>query len=423
MRIGTAKIDITPVLPIELCGFIARVQPATDIHDRLWASCILLEDDSQKLLWINCDLIAFEGSFTQKLRLTLSKCLDIDSTHILLTATHTHSGPATIHLTNSGEVNDAYMSSLFARLVEVAEKSSHNMQPAQCVSAIGLCRLGVDRRKPDHPFTDESLGVIAWRAENEKYIAVWANYAMHNVGLGPANRCISGDITGLAAQNIAQTLPGNPVVLFTNGACGNIDPPAINCTFERIETWASMLANTVSSALNNAQHIPLPSIRLITDAVQIPLEEFSADRIESAARTLDDQQFGEEEFIFARCRDAAQKWKISQLEMLAAGTQLKAINVELTALSLGPVRLLLLGAEVFSEFTDHLRTACPGHLFVVGYANDDIGYIPAEYAYEMGGYEVENAFIFYNSLLPRRDAMPRLLDKSLKMIKILDQNI
>jgi len=37
----------------------------------------------------------------------------------------------------------------------------------------------------------------------------------------------------------------------------------------------------------------------------------------------------------------------------------------------------------------------PRKVFVLGYCNDNIGYVAPEYAYNEGGYEVEDSFRYY----------------------------
>jgi hypothetical protein len=44
-----------------------------------------------------------------------------------------------------------------------------------------------------------------------------------------------------------------------------------------------------------------------------------------------------------------------------------------------------------------LRAACDPHIYVVGYANGDIGYLPPAEVYAEGGYEVNMAYKFYGS--------------------------
>ena len=72
--------------------------------------------------------------------------------------------------------------------------------------------------------------------------------------------------------------------------------------------------------------------------------------------------------------------------------------------------MILLGAnaEVFSEFTDWLRVDTARKVYVVGYANGDMGYLPTQAAYAEGGYEVEVAHLFYGGFRPKAGGLELL---------------
>jgi hypothetical protein len=57
-------------------------------------------------------------------------------------------------------------------------------------------------------------------------------------------------------------------------------------------------------------------------------------------------------------------------------------------------------AEVFSEFTDMLRLRSDKQIYLIGYANGDLGYLPTRAAYLEGGYEVDVAHLFYGGFRP-----------------------
>jgi hypothetical protein len=84
------------------------------------------------------------------------------------------------------------------------------------------------------------------------------------------------------------------------------------------------------------------------------------------------------------------------------GTASDTREVELSAVRIGGALFLGLNAEVFSTFTDQVRSAAGGAAYTVGYANGLLGYLPTAAAYDEGGYEVETAHYFYNSLRVRR---------------------
>jgi len=59
---------------------------------------LYVEDGNERLLWIHADLIGVEREFVLDVRRLLEKELGLGPAHVMISATHTHSGPATIHL-------------------------------------------------------------------------------------------------------------------------------------------------------------------------------------------------------------------------------------------------------------------------------------------------------------------------------------
>jgi len=76
-----------------------------------------------------------------------------------------------------------------------------------------------------------------------------------------------------------------------------------------------------------------------------------------------------------------------------------------------------LGAEVFSRMADELRAAAGERLYVVGYANGDIGYLPTREAFDEGGYETHSAFCYYRGLPLDPAAFEIARDEAVEMLR------
>jgi hypothetical protein len=109
-------------------------------------------------------------------------------------------------------------------------------------------------------------------------------------------------------------------------------------------------------------------------------------------------------------------WRTSVLAELQAGTAASHSEAELFAVSLGPITMLGMNAEVFSEFTDWLRAAGNGTVCVIGYANGDLGYLPTRTAYSEGGYEVEVAYFFYGGFRPKAGGLELLAEEAVQLL-------
>jgi len=417
MRTGTAVVDITPEAGVELSGYGARVQPSVGVHDRLFARYLYLEDDANRLLWIHADLLAFERDFVVGLKQQIGERFGFAPHQIVISATHTHSGPATVHLFGCGEYEAGYVEWLGSRLLEGAADALEDAEETQAVHAEGHCDLAVDRRGKASAHTDHRVGVLAWRRADGTYAAVLANYAMHNVGLSSDNRLVSADMAGRAARTASESLPGSPVVLFTNGACGNTNPPELTTDFAKVEAMGDQMAASVVKALDHAMPLPNTAFRTAVETLDVPLDTMDVDQVTARADALRDEVKGRDGYVADRIRSAADAWQGLMLRRAEEGTPLTHVPMDIHAIRLGGVSLVCLGAEVFSRMADELRAAAGKTVYVVGYANGDIGYLPTPEAYAEGGYEVDNAFIFYGSFRPKPSAFDLVRDTATRLLQ------
>jgi len=116
---GVSQGCITPPVGVELSGFRACRQPSTGVHDDLFVRGLYLEEDGNRLLWLHCDLIGFMRDRVQRLRERLRLELGLEAHQVLLTATHTHSGPATLFLRHCGAIRYRFPCDLASQETEI----------------------------------------------------------------------------------------------------------------------------------------------------------------------------------------------------------------------------------------------------------------------------------------------------------------
>jgi neutral ceramidase len=416
MIVGASQVDITPEAGVELCGFAKRIQPSTGILDHLYARGLYLEQDGERLLWIHADLLAFDRGFVDDLRQWTGQQWGLKPRQIIVSATHTHSGPVTIHLQEAGAYNPDFASFLRSRLEQVATATVKNTEPCHVVTVEGHCDLAIDRRKKATPHTDPRVGGIGFRRANGEYAAVITNYAMHAVALGPTNRMISADMPGRTAAKLSRQLPGEPVALITNGACGNLNPPYENVSSDQLDAWGGKVADAVAGLFVEATAVGTPVFRTLSRVAPLPLDALSVAEIEAyAAHIVNDPKSNAE--WGEKFRRAVDNWRRTMIEGVRSGKADNTSDAELLAVRIGDVALLGMNAEVFSRFTDDVRQRTNRRLYVVGYANGDMGYIPTRAAYDEGGYEVEIAHLFYCNFRPKAGGLELLAAQATEVIQ------
>jgi hypothetical protein len=396
VRAAAAQIEITPPVGVELSGYAARQQPSIGLLDPLYARGLYLEQGAERLLWVHADLIGFGQEQARRFRRRVCAELGFQERQVLLSATHTHAGPATVVLRECGLPDVAYLAELDERLLTVARMAAMRPQPATLHFAEGACDLARDRRPPSElSHVDHRLPVWALRREDGSHLAVVANYPMHNVALSARNRLISADVAGQAAEGARRALPGAPVVLVTNGGCGNLNPPASAEGPDLMQAYGQRLVAAIRGAMEAAVPCEPTMLASALATERLPLMVLSPDDVEAEhARAVAalDPSLGES---WLRAMD---RWRAETLALIAHGAP-DHVATDVQVVRLGPATLAAIGAEVFSRMADELRAILGPRTYVVGYANGDLGYMPPREVYAEGGYEVDLAFKFYGHFM------------------------
>ncbi len=417
MNVSVASRDITAQVGSELSGFAARIQPSTGILDKLFAKALFIQEGSTRLLWINCDLIGLDESIIHKLRTWATKSLGLNPTELFVSTTHTHSGPATIHLKEAGEYDSSYVETLIENLKELSREVFHaKREPCDLIQEEGHLNLAIDRRNQTTSHTDPRVLAIGFKRKEGTFIAAVINYAIHPVALGSTNCAISADIFAHTATHLSQSLPGNPLVLVTNGACGNLNPPSENVAYSQVISWGQAIANAVIPQLLRSQPEQSVVFKVAYQKLPLALDILDAAGIEAAAnRALRDEPslrtWGDK---FIR---VVNSWKKSCLSEIQSKTFKKNKTAEIYIIRFNDTVLFGANAELFSEITDQLSLETNQKVYVIGYANGDMGYLPTQAAYYEGGYEVEIAHLFYGGFRFKEGSLELLARSASDFIK------
>jgi neutral ceramidase len=415
MKAGCSTVCITPPVGVDLSGYGLREQPSVGIHDDLFARALFLQQGKAGLLWLHCDLLGLDQSRVRQLRSTMCRELDLAQHQILMSATHTHAGPATQTLRGCGEVDPAYLGKLDGYLLQAARQAVASTDEVALWFAQGSCSMGMDRRATPTAHVDPTVPVIALRKNDGTFSAVLCNYAMHNVALSSNNRLVSADVAGAAASCVSQRLPGRPVTLVTNGGCGNIDPPAKSDDFRAAEQFGRRLGETIIDLVNRAELSKEERLASFMHTVEVPLAVQSAEEVENEYLRV----LAAYASLFAGDFHARQMkaWREETLKLIQRGPLQRHVESDLQVLRLGPARFAAIGAEVFSRMAEELRVATGKHTYVVGYSNGNIGYLPFREAYAEGGYEVDYAYKLYMNFNIAPGGYELLRDEAARLLR------
>ncbi|MFI5358386.1 MAG: neutral/alkaline non-lysosomal ceramidase N-terminal domain-containing protein [Opitutales bacterium] len=408
MNVGTSQIDITPDVGGELSGFALRLQPSVGVLDRLQARGLYLAAGTSRLLWIHCDLIGFDAGVVAAFREWAQRELGLTAAQVMLSATHTHSGPGTLRLVEVGAYDERYSGFLHARLQQAAHLANGRTEPCTLVATEGRLELAVHRRNPASAHPDPRVGAVGFQRADGTFSAVIANHPIHPVALGDENRLISADLFGSAAAELSRQLPGRPVVLLTNGACGNLNPPVTGVAPGQVEAWGRMIAQAVAPGLQTAPASLAPTLRTATARFTLTLDVLDRTGIEACTTAILSGAAGSNPEWQKKLRRAVDHWRRMRTAAVDAGRQPDHREIELFAVGLGDVVLVGADVELFSDFTDWVRRDSGIQVYTIGYANGAWGYLPTRAAYAEGGYEVESAHYFYGDFRFKAGGLEKL---------------
>jgi neutral ceramidase len=442
-KAGAATSNITPPLGQNIVGGFAP-SPSTNVHDELHARCLVLDDGQTKLALVVCDLLGIARQVSDEARKQIAKRSKIPVTHVLISATHTHSASSAMGQDRFRfeQMLDEYQQFVAQRIADGVQRAVNNLRPAEIAFGTVEAPEHVFNRRwfmqpgtvPPNPFgtadlvkmnpgagnpnltepagpTDPTISFVALREPEGEFISVFSAYSLHYVG-GVNAGDISADYYGLYCDRLMRRLGAE-----------HQDPP-----------FVALMANGTSGDINNINfRQPRPR--------QEPYEQmgFVADDLAAkVSMAVGELKFRSHTTLDARYREAVVAWRHPTDEQLewakktvatgkkATGTDLSFIyaqrtmqmndypataTVPLQTLRVGDVCIGTMPCEVFCEIgLEFKRRSAIQPAFMVELNHGYFGYLPTPRQHKLGGYET---WIGTNRLEP--EASDKLLAELLAM--------
>lgn len=392
-RAGAIETDLEPWPGVWMTGYGARVTPAVGTHDSIMARALMLEADGTPLVIVSCDLLGLGTADVNEIRKRIHQQTGIPGSAIMISGTHTHSGPATQYQRGvMGMVDDKWLKLAKDKIVDTVCKLPGRLEPATFSYAKSRIEgIGYNRADASRPI-DEDIVVFSVNSWAGPCIATVINYAMHAVTLGPSNLMFSGDYPGEACRKLAEIRGG--IGLFLAGAGGCTDP-VLNRdkgwgkgTFEDVEAAGKMFAYKANELLENAEKTCSVSIKTVSRIIDMPM----------AAPVSDDELanlIAEYEAVIAKTDKSAQPpietamliWANELKQAKLNDAVPKTTPVEVFAAQINDLNIVGVPVEAYSDIACAVKAdLSPSVTAFVGYANGLYCYIPAQWEYENGGY-------------------------------------
>jgi len=381
---GTARVDITPPVGCWLSGWASRDRPSEGVSDSLYAKAVVLSSGQTEIAIVAADLIGIPAEIVAEVRKAVEQKTVIAQDNIMISASHTHFGPATgKYRFKNWKVDPDYIEVLKEKLAAVVVMAHSGLTSVRVGSAKGKApELLYNRRtkRPDGKVVmtfalppaepdpsvgpvDPAVGVLRVEDSKGSLLASMINFACHPVSGGGHGEGweswfyhISADYPSYATRVVEKIEGGN--CLFTLGTAGDMVPIRRGVS-PRFEIGRAL----GGEALKKLQLMPISeeaSLEAIRRQITLPMKKQLPEN--------------------------------SNYEPQPGKTE---ITTEIQGIRIGETVLIGLPGEVLVELGLEIKKrAGVEKLFLISMANDTIGYICHRQTYEEGGYEpVQGSFL------------------------------
>jgi len=398
-QVGLARAKITPPKSMWLAGYGARDRPSEGTLHDLWIKVLALEDaQGNRGVVLTSDLLGFPRGMYDRITTQLEKRCGLTRAQVMLTASHTHSGPVLrdalydIYPLDDHQraLIEEYSAELEKTVVATIEKALADMAPATLSAGQGTCAFAANRRnnseadvvkllaegKPPKGPSERSVPVLAVKTPDGKLRAVVFGYACHCTTLSSYEW--SGDYAGFAQLALEKAHPGAEAMFWAG--CGADQNPLPRRSVELCRKYGEMLAAGVDDVLGKPMRPIGPRLQTTFATIELKYDPPTAADLKEAIKRGS---------YYAR-------WGKRLLARLEAGeTFAGTYDYPVAAWKLGGQQLwIALGGEVVVDYALKLKDTYGPDTWVAGYTNDVMAYIPSHRVRQEGGYEA-GAFYVY----------------------------
>ena len=351
---GVAAVEITPPVGTPLGGYGARHgQPSTGVHDPLHAKALVLDNGHERIAIVTCDLIGISKAVKRQVLARVRRAAGLDSAHLLLCASHTHSGPGAlapefVWQLAMGRYNARLRRDIGNRIASAILSANARRRPARLGWGAGRAPEFVSNRRGGDPLriTNPELLVLRVDGRDGRPLAALVNFAAHGTCLDSDNMLVSADYQGYLQRGLEARI-GGVTALFANGAEGDQSPrsPGGKNGFAAAEEIGSGLAERALAVWRTVRTQPTVKLAAVAYPARLP-EGVGSVALEAAT--------------------------------------------EIQALSVGGLGIMAVPGEMTAPLGLRLKEQARRLGFapcLFGLANDHIGYILTEDQYRRGGYE------------------------------------
>jgi hypothetical protein len=385
------------------------------VHDDLYAKALVLDRDGVRVAMVSCDLISIGRPSVEEARRLIEKNTGIPAIHVMISATHTHTGPVLVDRTSRDltmgrdrPITKEYLDELPGKIAESVRLAASDLQTVKVSAGTGHetslsfnrrylmkdggVRFNPGRMNPDivRPVgpIDPDVSVLYFESPRSAALATYVNFPMHLDTTGGLQ--ISADYPFTLSQVLGRVKGTDMLTVFTTGAAGNVNHIDVKNS-EQLKGFAeagrigTALAGEVLKTYTRLGPVSPGPLQVRQEILKLPLPQIKEDDLqkarELAARfeTPNNPAFMELVFAF-KTLDVAER-------------QGRPLEAEVQVITLGDqIAWVGLPGEIFVELGLDIKKVSPfAYTTIVELANGSVGYVPNQKAYPEGSYEVISA--------------------------------
>ncbi|HQW27898.1 MAG TPA: neutral/alkaline non-lysosomal ceramidase N-terminal domain-containing protein [Verrucomicrobiales bacterium] len=414
-KAAAAKAVITPAEPMVLSGFASREVPAEGTAMDLYAKSLVIEDAiGTRFVMVTLDLVEVPFQLRDAVAAAAKEKFSLPAEALQLNCSHTHCGPELrytelefMSFTDPKRKEHClrYNAWLTEKVISIIGEALQHLEPATISYGHARCGFAMNRRlKSDLPTGDPYLnspnpeGVVdhdvpvltVTNAENHLKAVVFG-YACHNTSMNIKQW--HGDYAGHAQQMIEETHPGT-IALFMMGCGGDQNAyPRFSPIFSA--RHGQSLATAVEAAIDAKPKPVKGPLKIGWQTTRITYQSIpTAAEIEKRLTTGEGYEPAYEKYL--------RQWDEKRLYAIKNGGLREYYDYPIQIVRFGnDLTLVALSGETCVDYSLRLKREFegPGALWVAGYSNDVLAYIPSKRVLLEGGYEALRAMMYWSNPL------------------------
>lgn len=419
LKAGVGKTDITPPLGTPLEGYYVE-RLSTDVHDPLYAKAMVIGDGMNTLVLVIADIIDVAPVAFPAARKRIQGEFNIPASNIIISATHTHTGPV---------ITTLYENMLETKIIDAVRIAFNSLQPAVIKSGVGRAEnisfhrrflmkdgtvkfnpgvLNPDIVRPMGP-VDPDAGILYIETPGGQPIAAMVNFAIHLDTVGGTE--ISADFPCYIAEVLRKIIGDELMVFFGFGTCGNVNHidvthPEQLKGFERAERIGYALSASVIREFPSLIRNEVQELKVGNEILFLKTPSYT--ETEYAIAAINAKKESNEEASTPEIREAMKILRIQERKG-------EPIEAEVQTFGIGDMAIVALPGEIFVELGLDIKKRSPyRHTFILTLSNNSIGYVPNVEAFNYGAYEVEVSEIAKGEGEKMADAAVKLLNNMKK---------